>query len=71
MSIPGMLGRTQLRKQQAPFLDILKNLQAVMVKEPLRNCDDFADKLDHLELGISTMEHLIELMPFPHDTVMV
>ena len=71
MSIPGVLGRAQLRKQQTPFLDILKSMKDIMVKDPLCRCDDFDEKVEHLDLGISTMEHLIDLMPFPHDTIMV
>ena len=72
MSVAGVIGRAALKKELAPYLEILVSFKRIMENgEQYRTADGYAKKRDHLELGILTMEHLISLMPMPRDTEMV
>lgn len=72
MSVAGVIGRAALKKELAPYLEILMSFKRIMENgEQYRTMEGYTKKRDHLELGILTMEHLISLMPMPRDTEMV
>ena len=71
MSLQGVLGRTALKKELAPYLDILRSFKKIIAAPQYKMVPDFKQKSDHLDLGIATMEHLITLMPMPYDLPMV